>query len=455
VNDPVNRPVVLVLDDEKNIRRSIEVVLEQEGLRVIGAHDAGSALRALHEQIVDVLIVDIQLGDIDGLTFFKKVKADGCAVPTIFISGHATLTEAAEAVKIGGFDFLEKPFSAEKIAVTVMRCLELSAIKERLRLAEAQGGPKDIVGESHSVKKVLAAALKVADTQASVLISGESGTGKELIANAIHAHSARRSGPMVKVNCSAIPDTLLESELFGHEKGAFTGAATAKRGLFEVAHRGTLFLDEVADLSLAAQARVLRALQSGEIQKIGAERIIKVDVRVLSATHKDLREAISHGRFREDLYYRLNVVPIKLPSLRERPEDIPPLVTFFAKRVCLRHNIRPKHIDDDVMLELQQYRWPGNVRELQNVVERMLIMSGERVSLGDLPLEVQSDDDATLRGPSTLKAFRDNAERDFIIEVMRKHHGNVSQAAIELGVGRSYLHRRLGILQIAKKDFFV
>jgi transcriptional regulator with PAS, ATPase and Fis domain len=332
----------------------------------------------------------------------------------------------------------------------------MSAIKERLRLAEAHRGPRDIVGESSSIKKVLSDAVKVADTHASVLISGESGTGKEMVANAIHAHSGRRSGPMVKVNCSAIPDGLLESELFGHEKGAFTGASAGKRGLFEVAHRGTLFLDEVADLSLPAQAKVLRALQSGEIQRVGAEHTIKVDVRILSATHKDLREAIAQGRFREDLYYRLNVVPIQVPSLRERPEDIPHLVAFFAKRTCQRHNLREKPLDDDVMWDLQRYRWPGNVRELQNVVERMLIMSGERVSLADLPLEVHADDDAITRGTaSTLKAFRDSAERDFIIGVLRKNHGNVSQAALELGVGRSYLHKRMGVLQIARKDFFV
>src|SRR5882724_7054019 len=342
MSGPVNPPVVLVLDDEKNIRKSIEMVLEPEGLQVLTAHDAAAALRTLHERIVDLLIVDIQLGEIDGLTFFKRVRTDGFTVPTIFISGHATLTEAAQAVKIGGFDFLEKPFSAEKIIATVTRCLEMSAIKERLRLAESNDGPKDIVGESQAIKQVLADTLKVARTQASVLICGESGTGKELIANTIHAHSARAGGPMVKVNCSAIPDNLVESELFGYERGAFTGAAASKRGLFEVAHRGTIFLDEVADLSLPAQAKILRVLQTGEIQKIGAERTIQVDVRVLSGSHKNLKDCVEQGRFREDLYYRLKVVPIEVPSLRERPEDIPLLIAFFAKRICEKNNIRQK-----------------------------------------------------------------------------------------------------------------
>ena len=454
--DIVNPPVVLVLDDEKNIRKSLEMVLEQEGMRVVTAHDAAAALRTLHEQIVDLLIVDIQLGEIDGLTFFKKVQADGFDVPTIFISGHANLTEAAQAVKIGGFDFLEKPFSAEKVIVTVTRCLEMSVIKERLRIARAHDSPTDIIGQSHAIRRVLADTLKVANTQANVLICGETGTGKELIATTIHANSNRASGPIVKVNCSAIPDSLVESELFGYEKGAFTGAAAAKRGLFEVAHRGTLFLDEVADLSLTAQAKILRVLQSGEIQKLGAERPIKVDVRVLSGTHKDLKQCVEQGSFREDLYYRLKVVPVTVPSLRERAEDIPLLVTFFARRICEKNNIREKVIDDGVMWELQHYRWPGNVRELQNVVERMLIMSGAVVTIADLPAEVLVEDAPIERaGPSALKEFRDNTERDYIIAALKKNHGNVSQSAFELGVGRTYLHRRMAVLKIAKKDFFV
>jgi DNA-binding NtrC family response regulator len=455
MSEAVDPPVVLLLDDEKNIRKAVEMVLEQEGMRVISAHDAAAALRALHEQIVDVLIVDIQLGEIDGLTFFRKVRADGFDVPAIFISGHATLSEAAQAIKIGAYDFLEKPFSAERIIVTVQRCLEMAAIKQRLRIASANESSTHIIGESARIKRVLADTLKVAGTQANVLICGETGTGKELIATTIHAHGNRASGPLIKVNCSAIPETLIESELFGYEKGAFTGAVAAKRGLFELAHRGTLFLDEVADLSLPAQAKILRVLQSGEIQKVGAERSIQVDVRVLSGTHKDLAQCVEQGRFREDLYYRLKVVPLTVPSLRERPEDIPLLVAFFARRTCEKNNLREKKIEDDVMWELQHYRWPGNVRELQNVVERMLIMSAAEVTLTDLPAEVLVED-ASLRTsePSALKHFRDNAERDFIIANLRKHHGNISQSALDLGVGRSYLHRRMGVLKIAKKDYF-
>jgi two-component system nitrogen regulation response regulator NtrX len=456
VGESTSPPTVLVLDDEKNIRRAIEIALEQEGIRVLAAHDPAAALRYLQEKIIDLLILDIKLGEIDGISFFRIVQTSGFNVPTLFISGNATLTQAAEAIKIGAFDFIEKPFSAERIVIAVKRCLEFSTLKERLRLSEARHGPEEIVGDSPAINKVIASALKVAQTGASVLISGESGTGKELVANAIHAHSDRREMPFVKVNCSAIPENLLESELFGYVKGAFTGAIAGKRGLFEVANRGTLFLDEVADLSLGAQAKILRVVQSGEMQKVGSEEPIKVDVRVLSGTHKDLKEQIAAGLFREDLYYRLNVVPIRVASLRERPEDIPLLAQFFAHRVCQKNNIKDKPIDDEVLMELKRYHWPGNVRELQNVIERVITMSGERVSLLDIPEEILAVNDLTANrhAGSALREFRDKAEREFILGTLRRNLGNISQSALELGVGRSYLHRRLAVLGIAKKDWF-
>ena len=449
------RPTVLVLDDEKNIRRSVELALEQEGLQVITAPDVSSALRVLHERIVEVLVIDIQLGEIDGITFYRKVRSDGFSMPAIFISGHATLTQAAEAVKSGGFDFIEKPFTAEKITVTVRRCLEMSAIREQLRLAHVEAGPADIVGESRAIRQVIADAVKVAGTQANVLITGESGTGKELVATAIHAQSERSESPLVKVNCSAIPESLLESELFGYEKGAFTGAVSHKKGLFEAAHRGTIFLDEVADLSLPAQAKILRVLQNGEIQKVGAVQTVQVDVRVISGTHKDLKQAVADGAFREDLYYRLNVVPIRVPSLRERAEDIPLLVSVFARRICEKNHLKPKTLDEDVVWELQRYSWPGNVRELQNILERMLIMSGERVSVRDLPEELLQDEPTERGKVSALREFRDQAERDLVIGTLKRNNGNVSQSALDLGVRRTYLHRRMAILKISKKDYFV
>jgi two-component system nitrogen regulation response regulator NtrX len=455
---PLSKPTVLVLDDEKNIRHAIEIALEQEGMQVLVAHDVAAALRILDERIVDAMILDIKLGEVDGIAFFKRLQSEGRSVPTIFISGHASLTEAAQAMKIGGFDFLEKPFSAEKIAVTVHRCLELSSIKERLRLVEERNDSSEIVGDSQAIRQVVADIHKVAKTDASVLISGESGTGKELVANSIHAQSHRASGPMIKVNCSAIPEQLIESELFGHERGAFTGAVAAKRGLFECAHRGTIFLDEVADLSLPAQAKILRVLQSGELQKVGSEKIVRVEVRVISGTHKDLRAAIEAGLFRSDLFYRLNVVPIKVPSLRDRVDDIPLLVRVLARRLCAKNNLREKVLDDEVLLELSRYRWPGNVRELQNVLERMLIMSGDRVTADDLPEEMLAEDDTLApnsSGGASLKEYRDRAEREFVIGILKKHNGNVTQAALEMRVRRTYLHRRMSVLKIAKRDFLV
>jgi DNA-binding NtrC family response regulator len=446
-------PTILVVDDEKNIRGAIELALGDAGMRVILAHDAASAWRALEERMIDAMVLDIKLGDVDGIAFFRRIQTENIAVPTIFISGHATLQEAAQTVKLGAFDFLEKPFTAEKIAVTVQRCLEFSTLRERLRLVEERRGSMEIVGDSPAICKVIGDALKVAQFDATVLITGESGTGKELVANFIHANSARRAAPLVKVNCSAIPDSLIETELFGHERGAFTGASGHKRGLFEIAHHGTLLLDEVGDLSLSAQAKILRVLQSGDVQKVGSERFLKVEVRVLAATHKDLEELVSAGTFREDLLYRLNVVPIRVPSLKERPQDIALLATYFAARVCQRNNLREKPIDDEVLGALREYSWPGNIRELQNVMERMMILSGDRISMADLPDSLATPRSADAPTGSALRKFRDEAEREFIVRVLRQNRGNISRAAVNLGIGRAYLHRRLAVLGIQKKDW--
>ncbi len=430
------------------------MALSDAGMRVIAAHDAAAAWRALHEGIIDVMLLDIKLADMDGIALFRKLQAEGIAVPTIFISGHASLTEAAAAVKIGAFDFLEKPFTAEKIVVSTRRCLEFAMLKDRLRRAEERGGPVEIIGDAPSIRRAVDAAIKVANSEASVLITGESGTGKELVANLIHAHSRRKDAPLVKVNCSAIPENLLESELFGHERGAFTGASGPKRGMFEVAHRGTLFLDEIADLSMAAQAKILRVLQSGEIQKIGSERTLKVDVRIMAATHKDLQAQVAAGQFREDLLYRLNVVPIRVPSLRDRREDIPVLARYLASRACEKNNLREKLIDQEVFELLESYGWPGNIRELQNVMERMLILSEDRISIADVPDSVLAARTAHETGRGlALREFRDNAERRFILGVLRENRGNISRAAIELGIGRAYLHRRLSALGITKREW--
>jgi two-component system nitrogen regulation response regulator NtrX len=458
MSDTSARPTALVLDDERNIRCAIQIALEQEGMHVVTAHDVSAATRILRERMIDLMILDIRLGEIDGLSLFRKLQADDAAVPTIFISGHATLTEAAQAVKIGGFDFLEKPFSAEKIATVARRCLEHSALEQRLRAIEAREGRREIIGDSPAIRRLIVDTLKVAHADVDVLLQGETGVGKELVANLIHEHSSRRQTPFIKVNCSAIPESLVESELFGHERGAFTGASSSKRGLFELAHRGTLFLDEVGDLPLTAQAKILRALQQREIQKLGAEKTIRVDVRVISATHKDLSRCVAEQRFREDLFYRLNVVPLRVPSLRERPEDIPLLVKVIVARLCAKHNLKPKQVDEEVLLELRHQAWPGNVRELENLLERMVIMGGDTITMFDLPeelLEGGDTADAVARDDRpTLKAHRDRSEREFIIASLKKHGGNVSRTALELGVRRPYLHRRMATLGIAKKDYF-
>src|SRR5688572_1978837 len=393
-------------------------------MHVIAGHDVAAALRALKERIVDVMIVDIRLGEVGGLEFFRRAEADGLAPPTIFISGHASLTEAAQAVKVGGFDFLEKPFTSEQLAVSVKRCLEMTRLRERLRLVDSRQGSMEIVGDSPAIRRVVAAAIKVAQTNASVLITGESGAGKELVANCIHSHSDRSQAPFVKVNCSAISENLVESELFGHERGAFTGAVAARKGLFEVAHHGVIFLDEIADLAAGAQAKILRVLQNGEIQRVGSDHVTSVDVRVLSGTHKDLRQAVTEGRFREDLFYRLNVVPIRVPALRERKEDIPLLVRFLMRSLSERNNMREKPIDDEVIEELKRHDWPGNVRELQNLLERLMIMSGERITTLDLPEDFLAapERDGPSVGASSLKEYRDRAERDYIVATLRKNN---------------------------------
>ncbi len=448
---------ILIVDDEKNIRQSIAMVLDQENYHVIQAHDWMSAIRFVQEKVIDLLILDIKLGEVDGLTLFKKIQQMGYEIPTLFISGHASLSEAAQAVKIGGYDFIEKPFNSDKLIIVVQRCLAHFKMNTKIQILMKNKNWKDeIIGESPLIKQLLIKAEKVAQGSASVFVSGETGTGKELLSQFIHDKSMRVEEPFVKVNCSAIPENLIESELFGFEKGSFTGAMASKKGLFEIAHRGTLFLDEVADLSLNAQAKVLRFLQTGEIQKIGSEKSIKVDVRIISGTHKDLKKIIKDGLFREDLYYRLNVVPLQLPSLRERKEDIPLLIEFFNLKLSKKNNVKVKDIDIEVVEELKNYSWPGNIREIQNVVERMIVLSGNQITIADLPEDIQSLEMECLNTiessmqPLRLRDFRDNAEKEFIINTLKKFNGNISKAAHELGVVRTYLHKRMKVLGIEK-----
>lgn len=451
---------ILVIDDEKNIRQSIAMILEQENFRVWQSHDGATALRVLSEEIIDIILLDIKLTDIDGLHLFKRLKKDGLQVPTIFMSGHASLSEAAEAVKLGGYDFIEKPFNFEKLLTTIKRCLEYTLVRQQIQLMGELKDQYQILGDHWLVQQALNTARKAAVTEASVLIQGESGTGKELFAHLIHHESPRRTNNFVKVNCSAIPDTLIESELFGHEKGAFTHAQYAKRGLFELAHRGTIFLDEIADLSLAAQAKILRVLQNGEIQKVGAEKSLQLDVRVIAASHKNLKYEIQKGHFREDLFFRLNVIPLQIPALRDRIDDLNTLVPYFIERLAHKNNLKSKTFSDDFLEALQEYSWPGNIRELQNLLERLLILGSSPLGIEDLPEDYRTTNDRpepivnSLTQKMPLKEFRDRAERQHIIAILKMHNGNISQSAATLNVGRTYLHKRLEVLEISKQDYF-
>jgi DNA-binding NtrC family response regulator len=484
---------VLVVDDEKNIRRTLQLVLEGEGYQVLGAETAGQALAILANPAtpVDLALLDVNLPDMSGLDALAKMRGDEATrdVPIIVISGHATVNDAVQAIKLGASDFFEKPLARERVLVSVRNVLDAAKVRRELALVtEQQLQRYEMIGGSAVMRRLFHELEKVAPTKASVLITGESGTGKELIARAIHRLSPRADGPFVKVNCAAIPRELIESELFGHEKGAFTGATLRRRGLFEQAHGGTLFLDEIGDMDLVAQAKVLRAVQSGEISRVGSEHVIHVDVRVLAATNKDLAKAVDGGTFRDDLFFRLAVFPIRSPALRERVEDIPLLARRFMEQFARDNGARPKPIDDEVMAALASRKWPGNVRELKNALERAAILCGERVTIADLPEdphaspfeeEVEArgvspegsqplepiDEDAAAdltRTPSppgtpgashlTLREFREKSERQYIVDTLRMTGWNISRTAILLGVERTNLHKKIRAYQIKRGE---
>jgi two-component system nitrogen regulation response regulator NtrX len=466
-------PRVLIVDDEKNIRRTLELVLRGEGYEVVEAQSAEDALQILQNpQVpVDLAIFDVKLPGISGLEALERLRKDEATkeVPIIVISGHATVHDAVTAIKFGAADFFEKPLNRERVLVSVqnvIRTAKLSAAMAGLR--EEIEARYEMIGQSAPMQKLFKEIDKVAPTKASVLITGQSGTGKELISRAIHRLSARKDAPFVKVNCAAIPRELIESELFGHERGSFTGAAARKRGFFEQAHGGTLFLDEIGDMDLSAQAKVLRALQSGEVCRVGSEHVIHVDVRVLAATNKDVEREVGGGRFREDLFFRLNVFPIRSPSLRERVEDIRQLADAFVASFCKENGLRRKPIDTTVYKALEVRSWPGNVRELKNVVERAAILSSDVITIADLPEDPHAnpfDDEsngadadpagddsgdgaegsATGSGGErlTLREHREQSERRYIVETLRALEWNISRTAIALGVERTNLHKKI------------
>jgi len=474
--EPTDRAqsTILIVDDEKNIRRTLQMVLEGEGYATLEAETAEQALAILQapKRPVDLAIFDVKLPAMSGLEALDKLRNDKAleSMPVIVISGHATVHDAVAAIKLGAADFFEKPLARERVLVSVRNVLERAALRQRLSGLEAEASKRyEMIGASPPMRRLFSDIEKVAPTKASVLITGESGTGKELISRAIHVLSPRKDAPFIKVNCAAIPRELIESELFGHEKGSFTGAQARKRGFFEQAHGGTLFLDEIGDMDLAAQAKVLRALQQGEISRVGSEHVIHVDVRVLAATNKDLEAEVKVGRFRDDLFFRLAVFPIKSPPLRERIEDIPLLAQAFLETFCRENGMKVKSIDESTVAALRARKWPGNVRELKNVVERAAILSsGDRITIADLPEDPHANpfeeeesvgadepleaDETTPSPPRaattgtdrlTLREHRDRAERQYIIDTLRELEWNISRAAIVLGVERTNLHKKI------------
>jgi DNA-binding NtrC family response regulator len=451
---------ILVVDDEKNIRRTLSMVLEGEGHAVHTAESAEEALELLDREELDLAIIDIRLPGMSGLELLQRIKSPsrgGTPMPVLVISGHASTLEAVEAVKLGAIDFMEKPLDRSRVVITVRNCLEHAGLRREVdELRAHDEARKEMIGVSASMQRLISEIEKVAPTRGRVLITGESGSGKELVGRAIHRMSPRSAKPFVKVNCAAIPAELIESEMFGYERGAFTGAQGRKRGQFELASGGTLLLDEVGDMSLSAQAKVLRVLQSGELQRVGGEHTVEVDVRVLAATNKDLGALVREGQFREDLYFRLNVVRIHVPPLRERTEDVPHIVECFVREICRENGLRPKPVDAGVLAKLCTYPWPGNVRELKNVVERMVIMSGDRITLADYPDELVGRPVLPARTDFgrrlTLREWREQAERAYILDVLEQVAWNVSRAAQDLGVERTNLHKRIKALGIRRDE---
>jgi DNA-binding NtrC family response regulator len=446
------QPTVLIVDDEPNILTSLKRALELEGYRAAVAGAGAFGLEKAKDDPPDLVLLDVAMPELDGLEVLRRLKQELPDLPVVMMSGHGSIETAVRATKLGAFDFVEKPLSTDKLLITIENALKLSRLhRENAELRQRADGDFEMIGRSAAMRQIFETLRKAAPSDASVLISGSNGTGKELVARALHQHSKRAAGPFVKTNCAAIPQELIESELFGHERGAFTGATQLRRGKFEQAHGGTLFLDEIGDMSLGAQAKVLRALEEREIERVGGSGAIAVDVRVVAATNKELGEEIEAARFREDLYHRLLVVPIAVPPLRERREDIPALVEHFLRQACAANDRRLKGIAQGAIGLLMQYDWPGNVRELKNLVARLVILSsGELVSEEEvracLPA-VKPVQSAYRRGIS-LRELVATAEREIILRALEANAGQVSKTAGELQVERSHLYKKMRALGI-------
>jgi two-component system, NtrC family, nitrogen regulation response regulator NtrX len=469
------KPRILVIDDDAGIRESLRMTLEYDGYDVAGAATGQEGLALVEREAPDLVLLDVKMPGMDGLDVLTRLHSMHESLPVVMISAHGTPSSAVDAIRKGALDFLEKPFeSTDRLRVTIQNALEQARLRDENRsLKRAVEVRHQMIGESSALKQVMAAIGRAAPTNATVLITGESGVGKELVARTIHRNSLRSRERFVQVNCAAIPEELIESELFGHEKGSFTGATEKQVGKFEQADKGTIFLDEIGDMSAKTQAKVLRVLQEGEVERLGSARTNKVDVRVIAATNKNLEEEIEKGHFREDLYFRLAVIPVYVPPLRERPDDIPQLVRHFMEYFSRDNNVRPKRITPAAIEVLQRYRWKGNIRELRNTVERLIIMTGsDSIDVADLPEIVRSPSasaafasagagaaatkSAAVTGSAeakagTLREFKDNAERAFLVGKLRENGWNTSKTAEVIDTPRSNLYKKLEQYQISQE----
>jgi two-component system nitrogen regulation response regulator NtrX len=450
------KPRILVVDDEEPIRKTLRMTLEYEGYEVSEASSGSEALDKIENEPPELVFLDIKMPGMDGLEVLEEVRERTTAPQVVMISGHGNVDTAVQATKLGAFDFIEKPLETERVLLAVRNALERKELQEEVgRLRVRFERRYQMVGTSDAIDSVREAIARSAPTNATVLITGESGTGKELVARAIHGNSNRTRGPFVQVNCAAIPEDLIESELFGHEKGSFTGATSKQIGKFEQANRGTIFLDEVGDMSARTQAKVLRVLQEGEVERVGSQQTIKVDVRVIAATNKDLKKEIEDGGFREDLFFRLSVIPIRTPPLRERQSDIEALVEHFVASFAAEDNLKKKHFSPHAMELLIRHAWNGNVRELRNTVERVLIMApGDTIDSADLPESIRFSQELPASQPeaNTLKEFKEASERSFLVQKLRENGWNISQTAQVIGTPRSNLYKKLEQYKISQES---
>jgi two-component system nitrogen regulation response regulator NtrX len=462
------KPRILVIDDDAGIREQMKMTLGYDGYDVSGAATGQEGLALVERELPDLVLLDVKMPGMDGLDVLTRLHSMAPTLPIVMLSAHGTPSSAVDAIRKGAVDFIEKPPSTDRLLLTIQNELDRARLRDENRsLKQAAEVRHQMIGESSGLAQVMAAIGRAAPTNATVLIQGESGVGKELVARTIHRNSKRSRERFVQVNCAAIPEELIESELFGHEKGSFTGATEKQVGKFEQADKGTIFLDEIGDMSAKTQAKVLRVLQEGEVERLGSARTIKVDVRVIAATNKNLEEEIEKGRFRDDLYFRLAVIPIHVPPLRERPEDISLLVRHFVDYFCREGNYRPKRLTQAALDALQRYRWKGNIRELRNTVERTIIMTtGDTIDIVDLPENVRTPSAAGAPAPKTgeaaglasdakagtLREFKDNAERAFLVAKLRESGWNISKTAEIIDTPRSNLYKKLEQYQISQES---